>query len=260
MKIAIGINIFGSFKRQDLCIESILKLKGMFSTTIELYNIQPKENTIHHDDFNTLYYERTSKDVMSDGTQDKPLVKSLFDTLGEVDCDYFLFSNSDIIISDRFINTIITNTGRDAFAASRMDITEIDDLQDNIVAERYQVTGFDAFAIKREWWKVNSHIFPDYIYAEPEWDVMYAVICKQNGDTMLVNKWEPSIFHVKHDIAWGDITPERTYNEYLSKVIYTDNYDRWHNYMRSVLLQRQPPNKLFIPFSNEEELEDRILS
>lgn len=255
MKLAIGINIFGTFHRQELCIEGLLKLKDLFGNTIDLYNIQPKDNPIIHDKFETIYFERSSLDVVPEGKQNKPIVKSMFNALGEINCDYFLFSNSDIIISNRFIQTIIDNQDRDAFSGSRLDIQDIQTLDDEVSPVRYQVTGFDTFVIKTKWWNENKDKFPEYIYAEPEWDVMYATICKENGNTMFFNKWPAGLFHVKHPIAWDKATTERDYNVHLSQKVYTEQYNKWHRYMQGVLLRRQPPYALFNHFENEEELE-----
>tara|TARA_R110000824_G_scaffold8429_13_gene38266 strand:+ start:8616 stop:9407 length:792 start_codon:yes stop_codon:yes gene_type:complete len=260
MKIALGINIFGSFHRQDMCIESLKRLKKEFPDIIDLYNIQPLSDIQKEPEFKTLpALIRTAKDLVPDGTQDKPLIKDMFGVLSELeDYDYFIFTNSDIILSNRFIKLIQDNPKKDSFCGARLAIQDIKNLDETPELVQYQVAGFDTFAVKSEWWYRKENKFPDYVYAEPCWDVHYATLCKKHGKSMFVNKWPAALFHINHEIAWSDMTPERKYNEEVYFKTHKNDCNMWHSFLFNVLLKRTPDKGYYNPFSNEEEIEDTI--
>lgn len=257
MKIAIGTNIFGSYHRQDMCIKSLKRLKSYFGEVVDLYNIQDPDDSVELDLFTRLpILKNSSKDILHDSNKKKPLVFDMFDGLSKLNgYDYMLFTNSDIIISNRFIQKIIDNDGVDSFSASRLTIDNINSLDDTPKLVQYQVAGFDAFAVKISWWENNKDFFPNYIYSEPCWDVHYATLFKRLGNSIFENKWPPSIFHIKHDIAWSDMTPERKYNEELLFKKHKNDSDMWHKFLFNVLLKRKPVNGFYNPLENEEHLE-----
>jgi len=257
MKIAIGTNIFNSVHRQDICIQSLKRLKELYPDMIDLYNIQPTSNPQIIEGFQTLdVLNRTAKDIVVNCTSQKPLIKEMIKSLSDLEgYDYFIFTNSDIIISDRFIKLILDNKDKDSFCGSRLTIQNIQTLEETPKLVQYQVAGFDTFAIKTTWWKLNEANFPEYIYGNPCWDVHYATLCMKLGDSMFVNKWPASIFHIQHEIAWSDMTIERQYCENMLFKTYKQDSNMWHRYLFTVLLKRSPANGFYTPFSNEEELE-----
>ena len=262
MKIAIGTNIFGSFHRQNTCIESLKKIKKKFPDIVDLYNIQSIDNPQEEKDFETLaVLKKTSKDIVPNCKKTKPLIKEMFNSLANLKgYDYFVFTNSDIIISDRFIKLILDNTDKDSFSGARLTIKDIQTLDETPELVQYQIAGFDTFAVKTEWWKNNSDKFPEYIYAEPCWDVHYATLFKKHGNSMFVNKWPACLFHIAHEIAWSEMTPERQYNEEMLFKHHTNDSNIWHGFLFNVLLRRKPDNGFYNPFNNEEELEENFFN
>ena len=111
MKIALGTNIFGNFHRQDMCMESLKRLKEEFPDIIDLYNIQSPNNTQEVDGFKTITpLITTSKDIIPNCIKTKPMMKEMFGGLADLEgYDYFIFTNSDIILSNRFIKLIQDN-------------------------------------------------------------------------------------------------------------------------------------------------------
>lgn len=260
MKIALGTNIFNSYHRQDMCIQSLLRLKQLYPDMIDLYNIQPINNPQVVDNFQTLpILKQTAKDVVTGSTCEKPLIKEMLNSLSNLNgYDYFIFTNSDIIISNRFIKLILDNKDKDSFCGSRLTIEDIQTLDETPKLVQYQVAGFDTFAFKTNWWRLNENKFPEYIFGHPCWDVHYATLCKRLGTSMFVNKWPAAIFHIQHEIAWSKMSPERQYNENLLFKTYRHDSYMWHNYLFSVLLKRTPNNGFYNQFVNEEELESEF--
>lgn len=260
MRIAIGTNLFKSNERQELSVQSMLKLKNKFNTEIELYNVQFKTdlNPTLNNQFCTLskLEQRSSDYVPNAKNKHLPITSEIFDVLSDVDSDYFIYTNNDIIISDRLINQI-KETSRECYPTSRLAIYPISSLDQPIRFSHYQVAGFDTFAVKNSWWKDNRDKFPSYILGFPAWDVHYATAMMIYGkDTTLINKWPPCAFHVIHESLWKSdkSIPERIWNEQLFwKEHKTNICDRWNKYLFDVLLKRS--NEYRTPFKNEVELE-----
>ena len=106
MKIAIGINIFGYYTRQDQCIEVLNRLVAKHSN-VSLYNITFENEKNYTLGFNHLpVLKRKAKDIIKGSNSDKPIAKDFFDALSTVDCDYFLFLNSDILLTDRLLKSV----------------------------------------------------------------------------------------------------------------------------------------------------------
>jgi len=150
MKISVGINGFKEYneleKREKLCIESLFRLcKNKSNINVDLYNVCFKEENVKYDGFTTLnkltkksdelireYYNKNSrendyysrKEEIDSNTKHLPSVKEIFDVLASTDCDYFLFLNNDIIISNRLFKEL--EDGVECYAISRFNIREID--------------------------------------------------------------------------------------------------------------------------------------
>lgn len=254
MKLSIGINIFQENKRQTFAIEILKKFKKKYSE-IELYNINYKD-TPEIDGFIHLpVLERTSVDLIPNSNKKKPIAKDLFNALGDTDCDYFLFLNSDIFLTDKCIKLILKQEF-ESYIFSRIDTYDINSLNDPIVPMRMEIAGFDAWAVKKEWWLKNSEKFPDYIYAEALWDLHYALNLYYNSNCFLGNK-DTYIAHIKHPIQWSEDSLEHKYNSKFWEK--TPFHEKWHNFVFKILIQRQPQGQFLQPLPNEEELEQKYL-
>ena len=264
MKIAVGTNIFGDCNRQSLGIKSLLKCKSKFSDKIDLFNLQFEDgrDLKEVEGLKTLHcLKHTSKNTIG-GDKHLPMVREMFDTLAVLGYDYFCLVNSDIIVSYKFFEEIFEKE-HDAYVGSRLaiegDITDINlnfQLNDETSPVRnshYQVSGFDAFTIKTEWWNKNRKIFPNYVYAVVYWDTHYATLLLKNADTKMQNKF-PTLFHIIHEDKSSNKIKEFYHNENIFSKEYSSDFQRWHNYFFNVLVKR--PGKNFVtPHSNELELQ-----
>jgi len=263
VKICIGFNLhYPLNERVEISQKSLLKLKTQFE--IELVNLDFIENKGKIENNNTVknLYVLTehSKSYTKESSRDLPMIHDMFNRLCEYSIknnfDYFIFVNSDIIVSDRFIKHIL-NTNFDTYCAARLAIGNISSLEETPKEiSHYQVAGFDAYAVKTKWWRSNSHLFPKYIYAISGWDVDYATKMKLNSNCDFCNKWPPMIFHIMHEEVSSKSSPELDYNKNLLWNINKKDCDIWHNYLFNVLLKRQGGN-YWHPFDNELELEKK---
>ena len=264
-KLALGTNAFGNCPRQELGLKSLLKCAEKFPDNIDLFNIQFEngKDLREVDGFKTLYtLKKTSNDVCSGG-RELPLVSEMFDSLAELGYDYFCFINSDILVSPKFFNEIFSME-RESYIASRLAIEgDIKDLDFSITLNspagevrnsHYQVSGFDAFTIKSNWWKSNRELFPDYVYAVVYWDTHYATILLKHSDALMQNK-NPSIFHIIHPDKSSEQCEEFIYNQSLFYDKHRDDFDLWHRYLYQVLLARGIQNNFLNVGPNEENLQ-----
>jgi hypothetical protein len=276
MKISIGINGYKEYKdiekRERFCIESLLKNK---KENIKLYNLCFTDENVKYESFETLnqlclysnnviknyfshegltqeYQQR--KEEIDNNNKKLPSVKEIFDVLSHTDCDYFLFLNNDVIISNRLFKNIDTSV--DCYAISRMHIHDIASLNEEPKLESYSVHGFDAFLIKKETWQRIRNNFPDLILGRFYWDTYFATKLKLLCNTKLVNDLPPVCFHIEHDSKSSENTIENYYNEDVFKRDLIIGH-LWFNYVQNVLLQRPTANncKWYQPFPNEKEIE-----
>ena len=278
MKIAIGINGFKKYenleKRERFCIECLLKIKSK-KPNIELYNICFNTEDIKYDNFTTLnkltirsntlihdYFQHEGlkteynlkKREIDNNQKELPSVKEIFDVLSQTDCDYFLFLNNDIILSDRVLKILEDKV--ECYPISRMHIEDIDSLSQELVLESYSVHGFDAFLVKKETWLQVRNNFEDLILGSFYWDTyfftMFNLLCKCKN----INKLPPVCFHIEHQSVSSQDSVENYYNEDVFKRNIIIGH-LWFNYVQTILLKRPTINncKWYQPFNNEEEIE-----
>lgn len=286
MKISIGINTYKPFERlenrQKLCIESLQRVKNKFSN-INLYNIQYSDENNFFEDFTSLnvlnrkpydilieyfdhhglielYEQRFKPNIDSIKTSRIPSVYDLFDALANTECDYFLFLNDDIILSDRFIKQLESNPGYDCYPASRIHAYNLESLDKPFTPESYSVHGFDAFCISKTWWLDNRYNFPHYILGKPYWDTHYFTLCQLLGETYTLNKLPPVLFHPEHQST--SCTNLDLLAQYNEDIFNRDLISKqlWFNYVYSVLLKRPTVNniKWYQPFQEEQQLEQKL--
>jgi hypothetical protein len=266
-KIAVGTNIFGRCSRQDLGIKSLLKCKEILGDKIDLFNIQfaDGKDLTEHEGIKTLKcLTKTSKDVCG-GERKLPIVREMFDSLADLNYDYFCFINSDIIVTPNFFKEIFENR-HEAYVASRLaiegDITDlnfsisINDPNSKVKNSHYQVSGFDAFTIKTNWWRENRLLFPKYVFAVVYWDTHYSTLLLKNADTYMQNK-KPTIFHIIHEDKSSSQCTEFIYNQDIFSKKYSDDFNLWHRFLFEVLLRRGLHNNYVFPLKDEIDLQKK---
>ncbi len=223
MKINIVTNTFGRYHRQDLAVESWRRLSmSDFPENVDVVDFQfedEKANPIEYNIETLFVLKHSSKDWVRGGTKKLPLVFEILMRASEMECDYFIFTNSDVILMPKLINYIMDNQPN-AMAISRMDIKHIESLkaidEKNIVPVRYETFGSDVFVFNRQWFLDNIALFDaNYLLGMWKWDNVYAGLIKiLCPETPLGVGFPPFAFHIHHGI--GSCTtecPEKQYNE-----------------------------------------------
>jgi hypothetical protein len=254
MNLAIGINIFSEYKRQTLAIEVLKKVTNKYKE-IKLYNITFKDEPNQDGFIHLPLLKRNCQNVLPSSLKKKPIVKDFFEILENVDCDYFLFINSDIFLTDKCLKLIFKQE-YDSYIFSRIDTYDINSISDPIIPMRMEIAGFDAWCIKKSWWIKNKDKFPDYIYAEPLWDIHYALTLYYNSHCFMGNK-DYYIAHIKHPLQWNDESLESKYNAQFWES--SPFHKIWHDYVYKTLINRQPQGQFLYPLPNETELEEKLL-
>lgn len=255
MKIAIGLNIFGNYDRQSRCIETLKKLKSKHSE-IDLYNVTFENDTNSDNDFiHVPLLKTTAKDIIPNSKSKKPITKEFFNALSTQKCDYFVFLNSDILLSNKLIN-FIKKEEYETYCFSRHDVFPLNNINDPIVPFRIEIAGFDVWVVKKDWWQKNSFRFENYIYAEHLWDVAYTLEMFNHSNCYFGNK-EFFIAHEKHDLKWNEESVEARHNATLWEK--TPYHQKWHEFIFSNLVKREPYGQFFKPLYNEKELEKKYL-
>jgi hypothetical protein len=254
MKIAIGINIFGENKRQNFCIDVLKKIKSKFKNVL-LYNITFKDESNKDSDFIHLpVLNQRANNIITGSISKKPTTKQFFDILAHQESDYFVFLNSDILLSPKFINLILKQE-YETYCVSRYDTLPIDSI-DKIIPYRIEIAGFDVWAVKTNWWKDNNQYFDDYVYAEHLWDVAYTLTMYNHSSCLLCNKTFYAA-HEKHDLNWNENSLEAKYNSSLwEKSPYGLN---WKKFIYENLIKRPPYGQFLEPLYNEIDLEKKYL-
>lgn len=224
MKIKIITNTFGNYHRQNIAVDSWRLLRNEFPDNIELIDYQFISAPV------TNYPDLTVRAVLSDSkpdiegaTKNLPYMNEIFENALKEDCDYFIITNSDVIIMPSLIRYILDRKPL-AQASSRLDIEHIDSINSIINKQvrpvRYEIAGFDTFVFQKEWAEKNAALFETkYLMGKPLYDVVWAGYIKiYGGNEPLGNGFPPFCFHIHHGI--GSVTescPERDWNIGLTK-------------------------------------------
>ena len=280
MKIVIGINGFKEFanleKREKFCIESLIRFKNT-NKNVELYNICFKEENIIYDNFTTLnkltkksddlirnYYNKNNREKdyysrqaeIDNNTKHLPSVKEIFDVLASTDCDYFLFLNNDIILSDRLLKEM--EEGIESYVISRLNIQDIDSLSDIPKPNSYSVHGYDAFFIKKETWLRIRGNFDDYIIGRFYWDTFFATIFNLLSKCKIINKLPAVCFHIDHEANYNSSCIEQFYTGNMFNTnLFVSNI--WFTYVYNIPMKRIK-HVIEMPLPNEKELEKHYFS
>ena len=222
MKIDLIANTFSNYHRQTVAVDSWRFLKQTFPDNINLWNFQFTEE---ESSFSDPYPALTTKFVLSNSqeevigaTKKLPFMSEIFNNALELDGDYFIITNSDVIIMPKLIEFII-NEKPDALACSRLDINDIPHY--NFIAEqkitpvRYEIAGFDTFIFEKKWAIAHKHLFQTkYLMGKFLYDVVWAGYMKvYGGNEPLGNGFPPYCFHIHHGIAAVTTEcPERDWN------------------------------------------------
>ena len=257
MKIAIGTNYFKTYDRQTRAQECLRELKRRHSE-ISLYDVQfADEFSGHIDDFENLpLLTRSSKDVTT-GKKKLPFVNDVFNVLSETDADYFVFTNSDILIREELVNVLLTQniTGR---ACSRVDIHPINSIQEPIKLYRWEIAGFDTFMFENKWYRANKHYFEDFLMGSVYFDHHYAGVIKAVTKDKIENKNPPLILHEMHQCNWSIEDEEAKFNDnQRKKSPYRYLSQQWDEYFDKYLRFKRRNGFVFDTENDVEQIEEQ---
>lgn len=259
MKILIGINSYkfeSEFNnREQMCVDSLRHIKKKYKN-VKLANIHFTTENLDLKEFISLpFLTHTNENICN---KKIPFVNEIFDILANTDCDYFIFINNDVALSDRFIKAILNNNTKNCFPASKLHFTKLDSFDDPTpIPQSVSVHGFDGFGIKKEWWLQNKHFFSNVLLGHAYWDTYFFTKCMLYGDCIVLNKPPLSIFHLDHKSTSMNNSAGNSYNENIFATDLDNVGQKWFSYVYNVLLKRPTHNNILwhTPFENETVLE-----
>lgn len=255
MKISIGTNVFGNIHRQTLGLQTQSKLKQMFPDIINLYALQRTKEEIIPDTHTRILLNRDSRDFVENGKKTSPCLKDILDKLAETDCDYLVYTNSDILFSDKFIKYIL-NGDYTGYACSRMEIYNIKKLEDKLIPLRYEIAGQDTFVIKKDWYIKKREYIKEYLIGSIWYDTALTCILKQHGQNdPIINDYPIQIAHIHHGWGSGNPSPENKYNTKLYDSEDLQIRQPWDWYYHNILTKRPSGFNMFELYPNEKQIE-----
>lgn len=264
-KISIGVNYFGNCPRQNIAKQTHIKIANTFKN-VSFYNIQFKDSEENYNNnleiINLHKLIRSSKDILPNYNKKLPFVKDIFQILAETDCEYFIFTNSDILISPKLIE-LVNKKDFLGMSAQRLEIHPPTSAFDELKPIRFEIAGVDAFIFNKEWYLKNSHLFDDFLLGKAFFDHCYSTVIKlYGGNEPLLNYLPPYIAHIQHQPANCIHDEGHVYNEkiYKNSVIKNLHYI-WDDFiLKKILPLRTPPGRYLQMFPNEKEFEQKHFS
>lgn len=273
MKIALLFNTFQDYHRQNVAVDSWRYLKQLFPDVVDLHNIQFKdEEEIFKNPYTDIpvrFELSNSQEQIQGATKKLPFMNEMFNAGLDTDCDYFIITNSDVIIMPLLLEVINNTKNLKALACSRLDIADIDGFQ-RILAQqvtpiRWEIAGFDTFVFNKQWAIANKHLFQTpYLMGKFLYDVVWAGYIKiYGGNEPLGNGYPPYCFHIHHGIsAVTTECPEKDWNHRLTKE--NDLNVLMSNAMvfnlTENLVRRTPKGAFLVPAPNERIMEDQFFN
>lgn len=224
-------------KMQQLCIETITKLKAMHVIPL---NICYQDEIIIPAgwEVSTALSESADKKLNIQGKR-KPFVPDLFNAAADYakqhGINWFIISNSDIFFTPNLINEVrkLLKSGYETIAISRNNV-ENTGRDNGILSSQLELKGYDVFVCQISWWDKNKHRFQPYIFGEQAWDNAYAAImaCHSKNHIFYTSGL---CFHIKHEHDWQDTGP---YSDYNMSIFMTQDRlygERYYPFMDEVL-------------------------
>lgn len=250
-QILLTTNTFSSYKRQDLAVQKMHLLQNK-NANVKCALIQFEEEQTSYEDYpidKLRVLKRSSKSDLKVSKQ-LPYIKDLFDVSRDYSEDIFVFSNSDIILSQKLIN-YINNNDIEAVGISRIDISPIEDLTQSSTIIRMEPAGFDTWVVSKKWWTKHSKLFPDMLLGRPEFDVVYTALMDLNSKNTHIST-EYLTYHPMHEIVSFTKDECYHYNIKFKENQYKKLFDWWGNICNQTYLSR-PDWGSFLKFLPDEK-------
>ena len=283
MNISIGINSFkhenNLNSREKNCLDSLKKVKELSNHNISLYNISFVDDNIEYKDFQPLSKLKLSSDKVikeyfkheglqneynlkkndiNNNTKKLPIINEILDILSETDCDYFLFLNSDCILTPAFNKLKIENYDSYSLCRANTDDT-INSLSDSVELEAISVHGVDGLLIKKDTWLSIKNNFEKFILGRFYWDSYFSAKLKLLSKSKYLNKTPFLLLHENHSNR-DDMHIENYYAEDVFKrdMLVSHLWFKFANYLEK--RQTKGKAKWFIPLPDEDKNEDSLFT
>jgi hypothetical protein len=245
VKIAITTNTFGSYDRQDHCV-NVLKRFHQSYPLMKPFLLQYPEDEVPYTDIEIVRnLKRSSMDLFPNGDKKFPFVNDLFEISSQLDTEYFVYINSDILITKEFLDHIIT-MAPEALAMSRVDC-KIINVKDNNVFDispmRLEAAGFDAFIFNNNWWKTNKEKFHDMFLGRPVFDNCYAIVMMMNSKNILDNR-SRMLYHPYHKTISFRNDDYYKFNHAQKDKFYKKEMGFWDRIYKKTFGKRDPKSML----------------
>lgn len=247
--ILIGTNVFEKNSRQDLAIESFKRLKKQ-NLNVDICLIQSPTDDVQYSDIaihRTL--ERNSSTLLNT-TKKLPFINDIFNTLYTQSYDYFIFCNSDIILSQALVDKV-NKQNPEAYGVSRIDIPQIKALNEPFSPLRMEPAGFDCWVVSKKWWSENANLFKDYFLGRPFFDVHYTMLMLLNTKTDVHVSNDHLIYHIKHPSPAFERDVCYQFNESQTINFYNNQEEIWGNISNKTFLKRSDFGR-FLNFNDDE--------
>jgi hypothetical protein len=270
MKIVIGTNIFGNYKRQDIARDSWIHLQQKHPEVVfhavQFEHEKQDSNTglTEYQDFKIdpiFGLTRSAKSFIPDATRELPVLKDILDILyqkykDDTNVTHIGYVNSDCMITSTLIDHLHSNEVK-ALAVSRMDIQPVESFkqvrENGVSPTRIEIAGFDSVIFSKRWWEEHNHLINNYIIGQPYYDQVLAGIISVTGGTIYNDSKKPILCHVQHDIKWMDDTPEKRWNDQMLKSNPFDHlcFNIIHFHLQYNLVKRKPFGAFIQPEKDE---------
>lgn len=255
MKIALAVNTFDTnLNRFKLANQSYEMLS--MQDNVDVFDIQLPSKKGKFKTVDSL--KRVSSDVIPGSTKDLPFVNDLFGIAADLDYDYFIVTNADVMISPRLINHII-DKDITALPCSRLDVEPVADISQGMKPVRWEIAGFDTFCFMTDWYKEHSGLFTDYLMGKPYYDHHYATLMKVFGNNDILGNKNPAFcLHEHHGTAavtTQDVEQNFNKLQYNNSTIAQKYKHVWDDFFYKHLLKREPAGSFLKEIHNETEIE-----
>ncbi len=198
---------------QDLAVQSISKFS---SPDVKFVSLQFRgEDAAPNADISVAL----DRDSLGITERRLPFVLDIFNNIANL-CtdkdDWIGFTNSDIVIKSETFYSEIRNSASKALLFNRVEIQDVELTREldkflNYSGKPNPFNGRDGFFFRKEIWDIIKTKLPDYIIAEPRWDIGFIKLLKEYDPKVVENQ----IYHYSHPYRWKENTPGAIYNNSL---------------------------------------------
>ncbi len=222
MVINFLTNTFGSYKRQDISVQSWMYIKDLFKDAqdvqVNWYDLQfrSQEQTFKspYPGLQTVFCLSDSKDVVPGASKNLPFLNEIFEYGLSLDGDYFVIHNSDIMIMPYLMGHIVENRPL-SWSSSRVNVNSVDKFLPDLrqySLKSYSI-GHDLFVFDRKWALTHQSFFTTpYLMGSPVFDMVWAGLIKTMGDNKpMGNSFPPFLLHIDHPETWKGVDTVETH-------------------------------------------------